>query len=111
VGVGLRTFGLPRSPIGMQKEDPKALGFATGQFDKNHLGDLDEHLPTAYGFDEFCRILHHLNAGEYVEQYDFPTDLAKSGCFKQRGIVLSWGLPDGTQKIEDTGAFGTGTEN
>lgn len=113
VRVGLSTVGLPGSPIGMQKEDPtlasllKPKGYVTGQFGKNHLGDLDQHLPTAHGFDEFYGILYHLNAGEYVEQYDFPKDLAKSGRFKQRGVVHSWALPDGTQKIEDKGPFGT----
>ncbi len=113
IRVGLSTVGLPGSPGGMSKEDPtlasllKPLGYATGQFGKNHLGDRDEHLPTAHGFDEFFGILYHLNAGEYEEQYDFP----KKGSpmaerFKQRGVVHSWALPNGTQKIEDKGPFG-----
>ncbi len=59
IRTGLTTVGLPGSDLGLQKEDPtlaevlKAKGYATGQFGKNHLGDLDEHLPTAHGFDEF----------------------------------------------------------
>ncbi len=98
----------------MSAKDPtiatllKPLGYATGQFGKNHLGDRDEHLPTAHGFDEFFGILYHLNAGQYVELYDYPKDSAmqeKLGL-KQRGVIHSWAQPDGTQKIEDTGPFG-----
>lgn len=112
IRVGLSTVGLPGSPIGLSKEDPtlaemlKPLGYATGQFGKNHLGDLDEHLPTAHGFDEFFGILYHLNAGEYVELYDFPKDPDMAKQFEQRGVIHSWAKADGTQKIEDTGPFG-----
>lgn len=112
IRTGLSTVGLPGSPIGLQKEDPtlaellKPLGYATGQFGKNHLGDLDKHLPTAHGFDEFYGILYHLNAGEYVDQYDFPKDPKVTEKFKQRGVVHCWAKPDGTQKIEDKGPFG-----
>jgi len=111
IRVGLATVGLPGSELGLQKEDPtlaemlKPLGYATGQFGKNHLGDRDEHLPTAHGFDEFYGILYHLNAGEYVEQYDFPKGEAAK-AFAQRGMVHSWALPGGGQKIEDLGPFG-----
>jgi arylsulfatase A-like enzyme len=90
IRVGLSTVGLPGTPIGLQEEDPtlaeflKPLGYATGQFGKNHLGDLDEHLPTNHGFDEFFGILYHLNAGEYVEQYDFPKDPEVAAQFAQR---------------------------
>jgi len=84
----------------------KPLGYATGQFGKNHLGDLDEHLPTAHGFDEFFGILYHLNAGEYVEEYDFPRDPEVAAQFAQRGIIHSFAQPDGTQRIEDLGNFG-----
>ncbi len=113
--TGLSTVGLPGAPQGLQKEDPtlaellKPLGYATGQFGKNHLGDLDKYLPTAHGFDEFYGILYHLNAGEYTEQYDYPTDttsVKKFGFDKQRGIIHSWANADGTQKIEDLGPFG-----
>jgi arylsulfatase len=112
IRTGLSTVGLPGAPIGLQKEDPtlaeflKPLGYATGQFGKNHLGDLDEHLPTAHGFDEFYGILYHLNAGEYVEQYDFPKDPEVARRFAQRGVIHSWANPDGTQRIEDKGPFG-----
>jgi arylsulfatase A-like enzyme len=114
IRVGLSTVGLPGSPLGLSKEDPtlaemlKPLGYATGQFGKNHLGDLDEHLPTAHGFDEYFGILYHLNAGEYPEQYDFPKDPAVQKKFglKQRGVIHSIAKPDGTQQIEDLGPFG-----
>jgi arylsulfatase len=112
IRVGLPTVGLPGAAQGLQKEDPtlaellKPLGYATGQFGKNHLGDRDEHLPTAHGFDEFFGILYHLNAGEYVEQYDFPKDPDVAKRFAQRGVVHSWANADGTQKIVDKGPFG-----
>ena len=112
IRVGLATVGLPGSPIGLQKEDPtlaellKPLGYATGQFGKNHLGDRDEHLPTAHGFDEFFGILYHLNAGEYDEEYDFPKDPAVAKRFAQRGVTHSWAQPGGKQKVEDKGQFG-----
>ena len=111
IRVGLSTVGLPGAPLGLQKEDPclaellKPLGYATGQFGKNHLGDRDEFLPTAHGFDEFYGILYHLNAGEYPEEYDYPKgEIAKK--FATRGIIHSWANPDGTQRIEDKGPFG-----
>lgn len=112
IRTGMATVGLPGAEQGLQKEDPtlgnllKPLGYTTGWFGKDHLGDRDEHLPTAHGFDEFFGILYHLNAGEYTEQYDFPKDPAMAAKFVQRGVVHSWAMPDGTQKIEDKGAFG-----
>ncbi|MGR3663069.1 MAG: sulfatase-like hydrolase/transferase [Paracoccaceae bacterium] len=110
--VGLATVGLPGSPIGLSSEDPtiarllKPLGYTTGQFGKNHLGDRDEHLPTNNGFDEFFGILYHLNAGEYEEQYDFPKDPEVAKLFAQRGVVHSIANTDGSQTIEDLGKFG-----
>jgi arylsulfatase len=110
--VGLSTVGLPGAPQGLQKEDPtiaellKPLGYRTAQFGKNHLGDRDDHLPTAHGFDEFEGILYHLNAGEYVEQDFFPKDPTVAKAFAQRGIVRSKALPGGRQQIEDLGNFG-----
>src|SRR5258707_15178279 len=70
--------GRPGVDIGLQKEDPpipelpKPLGYATGQFGKNHLGDLNKYLPTAHGFDEFFGNLYHLNAKEKPEHEDYP---------------------------------------
>jgi arylsulfatase len=110
--VGLATVGLPGSPLGLQKEDPtlaemlKPLGYRTGQFGKNHLGDLDEHLPTAHGFDEFYGILYHLNAGEYPEEDDYPREALEAAGLQQRGIVHSRATGDGGQETEDLGPFG-----
>ncbi|TKF82781.1 arylsulfatase, partial [Vibrio sp. F13] len=70
-----------------------------GQFGKNHLGDRDEHLPTAHGFDEFFGNLYHLNAEEEPENVDYPTDLEFKKKFGPRGVIHSYA--DG--KIEDTG--------
>ncbi len=110
--VGLATVGLAGAPQGLQKEDPtlaemlKPLGYATGQFGKNHLGDRDEHLPTVHGFDEFYGILYHLNAGEYLEQDDYPTEALEKAGLTWRGIIHSWATEDGGQRIEDKGPFG-----
>jgi arylsulfatase A-like enzyme len=112
--TGLSTVGLPGAKEGIQDSDPtlaqmlKDHGYATGQFGKNHLGDRDEHLPTAHGFDEFYGILYHLNAGEYPEQYDFPKDEAVQERFglKQRGVIHSRALPNGEQEVEDLGPWG-----
>src|SRR3954449_12257556 len=68
--TGLSKVGIPGSPIGLQDEDAtiaellKPLGYATGQFGKNHLGDLNRFLPTVHGFDEFFGYLYHLDAME-----------------------------------------------
>ena len=107
--TGLSKVGLPGAELGLKKEDPtiaallKPMGYATGQFGKNHLGDRDEHLPTANGFDEFFGNLYHLNAEEEPENEDYPksTDFRKK--FGPRGVIHSWANVDGSQKIEDTG--------
>ena len=112
--TGLSTVGLPGAPQGLQDSDPtlaellKPYGYATGQFGKNHLGDRDEHLPTAHGFDEFYGILYHLNAGEYPEQYDFPKDeeVQERLKLKERGIIHSKALGNGKQEIKDLGDWG-----
>jgi arylsulfatase A-like enzyme len=76
--TGLSKVGLPGATLGLQKEDPtiaallKPLGYATGQFGKNHLGDRNEFLPTVHGFDEFYGNLYHLNAEEEPELPDYP---------------------------------------
>lgn len=109
IRTGLTKVGLPGAPEGMRAEDPtiatllKPLGYATGQFGKNHLGDRDEMLPTLHGFDEFFGNLYHLNAEEEPENADYPKDPAFKKQFGPRGVIHSWALPDGTQKIEDTG--------
>ena len=107
--TGLSKVGLPGADLGLQKEDPaiaallKAQGYATGQFGKNHLGDKDEFLPTNHGFDEFFGNLYHLNAEEEPENEDYPKDPAFLKEFGPRGVIHSWALPGGKQKIEDTG--------
>ena len=107
--TGLTKVGLPGADFGLRPEDPtiaellKPLGYATAQFGKNHVGDLDEHLPTNHGFDEFFGNLYHLNAEEEPEHEDYPKDPAFKERFGPRGVIHSWALPDGTQKIEDTG--------
>ena len=110
--TGMTKVGLPGADLGLQKEDPtiaellKGQGYATGQFGKNHLGDKDEFLPTMHGFDEFFGNLYHLNAEEEPELADYPTNQDFPGFkekFGPRGVLHSWALPDGTQKIENTG--------
>ena len=103
--TGLLKVGLPGSDLGLQAEDPtiaemlKPLGYATGQFGKNHLGDLDEHLPSNHGFDEFFGNLYHLNAEEEPELPDYPKDPAFHERYGPRGVIHSYA--DG--RIEDTG--------
>ena len=107
--TGLLKVGLPGAKEGLQKEDPtladllKAQGYMTGQFGKNHLGDRDEHLPTAHGFDEFFGSLYHLNAEDEPEHPDYFKDPELKKRFGTRGVIRSFANPDGTQKIESTG--------
>ena len=109
IRTGLTKVGLPGAKLGLQPEDPtiadvlKPLGYVTGQFGKNHLGDRDEFLPTAHGFDEFFGNLYHLNAEEEPENEDYPKDPEFKKKFGPRGVLHSWANPDGTQKIENTG--------
>ena len=103
--TGLLKVGLPGADLGLQAEDAtiaevlKPLGYATGQFGKNHLGDLDEHLPTNHGFDEFFGNLYHLNAEEEPELPDYPKDPEFHEKYGPRGVIHSYA--DG--RIEDTG--------
>ena len=110
--TGLSKVGIPGAPLGMRAEDPsiadllKPLGYATGQFGKNHLGDKDEHLPTMHGFDEFFGNLYHLNAEEEPEQRDYPPEKDFPNFkknFGPRGVLHCWARPNGKQKIENTG--------
>jgi arylsulfatase len=110
--TGLLKVGLPGAKQGLQARDVtiaqllKAQGYATAQFGKNHLGDLDEHLPTAHGFDEFFGSLYHLNAEEEFENEDYFKDPAMIAKYKTRGVIHTWANADGTQKIESTGPLG-----
>ncbi|MGI9341854.1 MAG: arylsulfatase [Gammaproteobacteria bacterium] len=109
--TGLLKVGLPGAKEGLSEQDPtlggllKDEGYVTAQFGKNHLGDLDEHLPTNHGFDEFFGNLYHLNAEEEPENEDYPADrLMDDGrtfkeTFGPRGVIHS--IAGG--KIEDTG--------
>ena len=107
--TGLLTIGMPGSPHGITDWMPtiadllKPLGYTTGQFGKNHLGDRDEHLPTAHGFDEFFGNLYHLNAEEEPEGYYYPKDVNFRKKYGPRGVIHSWANGHGKQKIEDTG--------
>lgn len=103
--TGLLTIGMPGSEQGIQDSQPtiaellKPLGYVSGQFGKNHLGDQDQHLPTNHGFDEFFGNLYHLNAEEEPETYYYPKDPEFHKEFGPRGVLRS--TADG--KIEDTG--------
>ncbi len=112
---GFRTgnlkVGLPGAKEGLQARDVtlaqllKGQGYMTAQFGKNHLGDLDEHLPTAHGFDEFMGSLYHLNAEEEPENPDYFKDPALVKKYATRGVIHTWANADGTQKIENKGAL------
>jgi arylsulfatase len=107
--TGLLKVGLPGAKEGLLARDVtiaellKPLGYVTGQFGKNHLGDRDEHLPTAHGFDEFFGSLYHLNAEDEPEHPDYFKDPAMRKKYATRGVIHSWANPDGTQRIELTG--------
>ncbi len=120
--TGLSKVGIPGATIGLSAEDItiaqalKPLGYATGQFGKNHLGDRNEYLPTVHGFDEFFGNLYHLNAEEDPEDPDYPKDPRFAARFPVRRGVIKSSATDiddptvdprfgrvGKQKIEDTG--------
>jgi len=103
--TGLLKVGLPGAKEGLSEKDPtiadllKNHGYKTAQYGKNHLGDLDEHLPTNHGFDEFFGNLYHLNAEEEPEHPDYPKIPGFAENFGPRGVIKA--SSDG--KIEDTG--------
>ena len=105
IRTGLTKVGSPGADTGIQPEDPtlaellRPLGYTSGQFGKNHLGDKDEFLPTNHGFDEFFGNLYHLNAEEAPEDPDFPKDPEFNKRFGPRGVIRSFA--DG--RIEDSG--------
>jgi arylsulfatase len=110
--TGLTKVGLPGAELGMRAEDPnipellKDMGYATGQFGKNHFGDRDEHLPTMHGFDEFFGNLYHLNAEEEPELPDYPDEKEFPNFRKKygpRGVLHCWSDGKGGQKIDNTG--------
>jgi len=93
IRTGLTKVGFPGAPMGMSQEDPsiggllKSLGYTTGQFGKNHVGDRNESLPTVNGFDEFFGNLYHLNAEEEPELPDYPKDPSYLARFGPRGVL------------------------
>jgi arylsulfatase A-like enzyme len=123
IRTGLTKVGFPGAPMGMSQLDPsvggllKNLGYATGQFGKNHVGDRNESLPTVNGFDEFFGNLYHLNAEEEPELPDYPKDPAYLAKFGPRGVLRCKATDRddptvdprfgkvGKQTIEDTGAL------
>ena len=123
IRTGLTKVGLPGANLGLRPEDPtiaellKPLGYATGQFGKNHLGDRNEYLPTVHGFDEFFGNLYHLNAEEEPEGFNYPRDPQFKQTLGPRGVLHTWATDRddpteqprfgriGKQRIEDTGAL------
>ncbi|NGO50578.1 arylsulfatase [Mesorhizobium camelthorni] len=119
--TGLTKVGFPGAPMGISQLDPtvgtvmKSLGYATGQFGKNHVGDRNPSLPTVNGFDEFFGNLYHLNAEEEPELPDYPKDPEYLAKFGPRGVLRTKAadVDDetvdprfgkvGMQTIEDTG--------
>ncbi len=90
---GLSKVGMPAAKQGMPEDTVtlaavlKNMGYATGQFGKNHLGDRNEHLPTVHGFDEFYGNLYHLNAEEEPELPDYPKNPQFKEKFGPRGVM------------------------
>jgi arylsulfatase len=125
IRTGLTKVGLPGADIGLDPRDPciaefmKNQGYATGQFGKNHLGDLNKFLPTVHGFDEFFGNLYHLNAEEEPENPDYPKNPMFKKKFGPRGVMHSWATDKddptidpvfgkvGKQRIENTGPLTT----
>ena len=121
VRTGLTKVGLPAAREGLSDKDPtlaellKPLGYVSGQFGKNHLGDRNEFLPTVHGFDAFFGNLYHLNAEEEPEDPDYPKDESFRAMFGPRGVLKCVATatetpgddprfgPWGKQKCEDTG--------
>jgi arylsulfatase len=123
VRTGMTTIGIPGSKRGIQKSDPtlaevlKSVGYATGQFGKNHLGDRNEFLPTVHGFDEWFGNLYHLNAEEEPEELDYPGQKNPKylETYGPRGVLHAWATNKddpstdpkfgrmGKQKVKNTG--------
>lgn len=125
IRTGLHTVGLPGSPVGLDQRDPtlaevlKPLGYRTGQFGKNHLGDRNSHLPTVHGFDEFFGNLYHLNTEEEPELRMWRNTPGFNQRYRPRGVLdcVATNVDDktddgrfgpmGTQRCTDTGALTT----
>ncbi len=125
IRTGLTKVGLPGAKLGLSAEDPtvaeilKNLGYSSGQFGKNHLGDRNEFLPTVHGFDEFFGNLYHLNAEQEPENSDYPKNPEFRKKFGPRGVLRSKATDKddptvdeqfgrvGKQVIENTGPLNT----
>jgi arylsulfatase len=121
IRTGMTTIGQAGAKTGIPKEAVtiaetlKSMGYATGQFGKNHLGDLNEFLPTVHGFDEFFGYLYHLDAMEDPAHPNYPQNLLN--VVGPRNMVHSWATDKddatvmprwgkiGMQKIEDAGTL------
>jgi arylsulfatase A-like enzyme len=121
IRTGLTTVGQAGAKVGMPAEAPtiatalRSMGYATGQFGKNHLGDLNEYLPTLHGFDEFFGYLYHLDAMEDPSHPNYPQALKDK--IGPRNMVHSWATDAddptvdprwgkvGKQRIEDAGTL------
>jgi arylsulfatase A-like enzyme len=121
IRTGLTTVGQAGSPLGIPDQAVtiaqvlKAKGYATGQFGKNHLGDLNKFLPTVHGFDEFFGYLYHLDAMEDPSHRNYPQAL--KDVLGPRNMVHSWATDRddpteqprwgkiGMQRIEDAGTL------
>jgi arylsulfatase len=115
--TGLSKVGLPGASVGLQAEDPtiaellKNHGYATGQFGKNHLGDRNEYLPTAHGFDEFFGNLYHLNAEEDPEDPDYPDKFGFTRFKEEYGPPRRAPLPRSQEGRQDgTSPLGPGRQ-
>jgi arylsulfatase A-like enzyme len=121
IRTGMTTVGQAGAPIGLPAEACtlatalKSLGYTTGQFGKNHLGDLNQFLPTVHGFDEFFGYLYHLDAMEDPAHPGYPQELLN--VVGPRNMIHSWATDQddptvdsrwgkvGKQKIEDAGTL------
>ncbi len=96
IRTGLTTVGQAGADVGIPAQAVtlatvlKTQGYATGQFGKNHLGDLNKFLPTVHGFDEFFGYLYHLDAMSDPYWYSFPLDEAFYNTYGPRSLVHSW---------------------
>lgn len=106
VRVRMHTVGLPGDPVGLSSDDPtlanmmKSLGYVTGQFGKNHLGDQNQFLPTTKGFDEFWGWLYHLNAMEYTSDPDWPDDPDFEAQFGPRNVIHAFATKESDETVD-----------
>jgi arylsulfatase len=106
IRTGMHTVGLPGEKKGLHQKDPtiasllKLQGYTTGQFGKNHLGDLNQYLPTNIGFDEYWGWLYHLNAMEYAADPDWPKDKKFNEQYGPRNVIHSYATNKDSNKTD-----------